>query len=59
MKRCLLFVALIYAIDMYSQTLVELFNGVIPQKADIGKARESVLKYQIDYAVFLFADAIK
>lgn len=59
MKRYLLFVALIYTIDMYSQTLVELLNGVIPQKADIGKARESVLKNQIDSAVFLFADAIK
>lgn len=59
MKRYLLFVALIYTIDMYSQTLVELFNGVIPQKADIGKARESVLKNQIDSAVFIFADAIK
>lgn len=59
MKRYLLFVALIYTIDIYSQTLVELLNGVIPQKADIGKARESVLKNQIDSAVLLFADAIK
>lgn len=59
MRQCLLFVTLIFAIDMNSQTIGDLLNGVFPQKADIGKAREAVLKCQIDNAVCLFADAVK
>lgn len=59
MKKYILLVSLIYAINMYSQTIGELFNGVFPPKADVVKARKSVLKNQIDNAVYLFADAIR
>ena len=59
MKKYILLVTLIYAIHMYSQTIGKLFNRAIPPKADVVKARESVLKSQIDNAVYLFADAIR
>ena len=59
MRSSILFFTFMYAIGLYSQSLGELFNGVIPSKADIVKAREAALKSQIDNSVYLYADAIK
>lgn len=59
MRSSILFFTFMYAIGIYSQPLGELFNGVIPSKTGIGKAREATLKSQINNSVYLYADAIK